>query len=89
MKIVAIVITKAWQRLPNYKNSKCMKYLSMAIATFFITPAIFANEKAPAAITNDVFSLLTHPIILGGIIALLVTILLVIFSVIYWKYNTD
>lgn len=66
-----------------------MKYLSITIATFFLTSTVFANEKARVAITNDIFSLITHPIILGGIIALLVTLLLLIFSAIYWKYNKD
>lgn len=64
-----------------------MKYLSITIATFFVSSTVSANEKARAAITNDVFSFITHPIILGAIIALSVTFLLVIFSAIYWKYH--
>jgi hypothetical protein len=64
-----------------------MKYISMTIATFFITCAVLANEKARAAITNDIFSFIIHPIILGGIISLLVVLILVIATAIYWKYK--
>jgi hypothetical protein len=64
-----------------------MKYYAMTIATFFITSAVLANEKARVAVTNDIFSFITHPIILGGIIALLVILILVIATAIYWKYK--
>lgn len=64
-----------------------MKYLSVTIATFFIASTALANEKAPTAITSDIFSFITHPIILGGIIALVAIFILVIATVIYWKYK--
>jgi hypothetical protein len=64
-----------------------MKYLSVTIATFFFVSSASANEKAPAAITNDIFSFITHPIILGGIIALLAIFILVIATALYWKYR--
>lgn len=64
-----------------------MKCLSITIATFFFASSLFANEKAPPAITNDIFSLITHPIVLGGIIALLAILILVIVTAIYWKYK--
>ena len=64
-----------------------MKYLSITIATFFIASAALANEKASTAITNDIFSFITHPIVLGGIIALVAIFILMIATAIYWKYK--
>ena len=66
-----------------------MKYLSVTIATFFFASSASANEKAPIAITNDIFSFITHPIILGGIIALLAIFILVIATAFYWKYKNQ
>lgn len=64
-----------------------MKYLSITIATFFIASTALANEKAATPITNDIFSFITHPIVLGGIIALMAIFVLVIATAIYWKYK--
>lgn len=64
-----------------------MKYLSITIATFFIAPVALANEKARPTITNDIFSFITHPIILGGIIAILAIFILIIATAIYCKYK--
>jgi hypothetical protein len=64
-----------------------MKHLSITIATFFIASVALANEKARTAITNDIFSFITHPIVLGGIIALVAIFILVIATAIYWKYR--
>lgn len=66
-----------------------MKYLSITIATLFIASTVLANAKAPTAITNDIFSLITHPIVLGGIIALVAIFILVIATAIYWKYKNS
>jgi hypothetical protein len=66
-----------------------MKYSSIIIATFFFVSSASANEKAPTPITNDIFSFITHPIILGGIIALLAIFILIIATAIYWKYKNQ
>jgi hypothetical protein len=64
-----------------------MKHLSITIATFFIASVALANEKARSAITNDIFSFITHPIVAGGIISLVTIFILVIATAIYWKYR--
>lgn len=86
MKLVAIVIIYTIADNIHIKKQH-MKYLPITIATFFISSTAFANEKAPTAITNDIFSFLTHPIVLGGIIALIAIFILVIATAIYWKYK--